>query len=327
MRKSRQSATPSHRWTTISDCLTRTSLHRRTAVLLLFLCAIGALAQTRGPLDLANAPVPPGARRIAYGADPLQFGELRLPPGKGPHPVAIVIHGGCWLAKLGNLDARAVAIDNMRPLAAALGDAGIATWNVEYRRLGHPGGGWPGTFQDVAHAADFLRTLAADHPLDLTRAIAIGHSAGGHLALWLAARPKLSAGSDLYIRDPLRVIGVVDLDGPADLKATIPLQQPVCGSPVVTDLLGGSPEERPDRYRDASPIALLPLDAGQEFFAGRMFAAHAAPYEAAVKRDGGSVHTTVLADAGHFVFIDPQSDVWPQVLAAARRLLASSSRH
>jgi len=289
--------------------------------LFLLLVTAAASAQTRSPLDLANAQVPPGARRIAYGTDPLQFAELRVPSTKGPHPVAIVVHGGCWVAKLGNMEERAVAMDNMRPVAAALTDAGIATWNVEYRRLGNAGGGWPGTFQDVARAADFLRTLATANDLDLTRTVAIGHSAGGHLVMWLAARAKLSKTSDLYTANPLALAGVVDLDGPADLKATIPLQQPVCGSPVITNLMGGSPEEQPDRYRAGSPIELLPLGVRQEFFAGRMFAAQVAPYEAATKQAGDTLHTTVLADAGHFVFIDPQSDVWPQVLAAVRRLV------
>jgi len=281
-----------------------------------------AAAQTRGPLDLANAPVPAGAHRITYGTDPLQFGELRVPSTPGPHPVAIVVHGGCWLAKLGNMAPNAVALDNMRPVAAALTDAGIATWNIEYRRLGNEGGGWPGTFRDVGKAADFLRTLASERQLDLTRVVAIGHSAGGHLAMWLATRPKLANSSDLYVGNPLRLAGVVDLDGPADLKATLPLQQPVCGAPVVTDLLGGSPEERPERYRDGSPVERLPLGVPQAFFAGRMFAAHVPPYEAASKRAGDTVVTTVLPTATHFVFIDPQSDVWPQVLSSVRRLLS-----
>lgn len=295
---------------------------RATLFAVVLTCTV--VAQNRSPLDLANAPVATAGRRLAYGSDPLQFGELRLPSKKGPHPVAVVVHGGCWRATLGNMDERAVAMDNMRPAAAALADAGVATWNVEYRRLGNPGGGWPGTFQDVAHAADFVRTLARDHDLDLMRGIAIGHSAGGHLAMWLAARPKLPKSSELYVSDPLRLIGVVSLDGPADLKATIPLQQPVCGSPVVTDLMGGSPDERPGRYRDGSPIEMLPLGMRQEFFAGRMFAAHVAPYETATKRAGDVVHTTVLAEAGHFVFIDPQSEVWPQVVKSVRRLLSMS---
>ncbi len=293
---------------------------RLPLILSLLTCTVAA--QNRSPLDLANAQVPAGARRLAYGTDPLQFGELRVPSTRAPHPVAVVVHGGCWVAKLGNMDGRAVALDNMRPLAAALTDAGIATWNIEYRRLGNEGGGWPGTFHDVANATDFLRTLARDHQLDVARVIAIGHSAGGHLAMWLAARQKLAKTSDLYTGDPLRLIGVVDLDGPADLKATLPLQQPVCGSPVITNLIGGSPEQRPERYRDASPIELLPLGVPQAFFAGRMFGAQVAPYEAAVKRAGDVLQTTVNPEATHFVFIDPQSDIWPQVMANIRRLLS-----
>lgn len=292
-----------------------------------FLLAVAVLtcpvaAQNRGPLDLANAAVPPGARRVAYGSAPQQFGELRLPSTTGPHPVAIVIHGGCWLVSVGNLDQRAVALDNMRPLAAALTDAGIATWNIEYRRLGDDGGGWPGTFRDVADGADFIRTLARDHPLDAKRIVSIGHSAGALLALWLAARPKLPATSDLHTADPLRLIGTVSLDGPADLKAMLPMQQPVCGRPVITELVGGPPEERPERYRDASPIELLPFGIPQAFFTGQMFAAHAAPYEIAVKRAGGALQTTAFPNAGHFEFIDPQSALWPQVMTAVRRLLS-----
>jgi acetyl esterase/lipase len=293
---------------------------RVLALAALLTCTLSA--QNRGPLELANAAVPAGALRIAYGGDPLQFGELRLPSTKGPHPVAIVIHGGCYVAKLGSMDARAVALDNMRPLAAALTEAGIATWNIEYRRLGNEGGGWPGTFRDVAGAADFVRTLAREHALDLTRVISIGHSAGGHLAMWLAGRSKVPSSSDVYISDPIRISGAVNLDGPADLKATLAIQQPVCGSPVVTDMLGGLPDERPERYRATSPVELLPFEAQQVFVAGRMFAAQVPLYETAAKRAGNAVQTTVLADAGHFVFIDPLSDVWPTVLRSVRRLLA-----
>lgn len=279
-------------------------------------------AQSRGPLDLANAAVPGGALRFTYGDDPLQFGELRVPAGAGPHPVVVVVHGGCWVARLGSMDERAVSLDNMRPLAAALTGAGLATWNVEYRRLGHPGGGWPGTFVDVGRATDHLRTLARVHALDLSRVVSIGHSAGAHLALWLAARPKIDRKSELHVANPVGISGAVALDGPADLEATLPLQQPVCGRPVVTDLIGGLPAERPERYRAASPITMLPLGVRQVFFAGRMFATHAAPYEAASRRAGELVQTTVLPDAGHFVFIDPQSDVWPQVLARVKALVA-----
>jgi hypothetical protein len=278
------------------------------------------VAQQSNPVALANTPVPAG-QRIAYGSDPLQFGELRLPAGSGPHPVVVAVHGGCWLAQLGDLDPRAVAMDNMRPFAEALTQAGIATWNIEYRRLGHDGGGWPGTFRDIAAATDFLRTLAREHPLDLTRVVAVGHSSGGHFAMWLGGRPGIAAGSELHTPEPLRLRGVINLDGPGDLKATIPLERQICGAPVVTDLMGGSPEDHPNRYRAASPVELLPFGIPQAYFAGRMFGAQLAPYEAAATAAGDTVQAISLPDAGHFVFIDPKSDVWPDVLQRIRHLL------
>jgi acetyl esterase/lipase len=277
-------------------------------------------AQDRGPADILKLPVPP-ARRISYGPDPLQFGELRLPAGKGPHPVAILVHGGCWVAKLGNLDEHAIALDLLRPMAAALTDTGIATWNIEYRRIGNEGGGWPGTFRDVAQAADHLSKIARENQLDLDRVVAMGHSAGGHLAIWLAARPKIPQSSELYAGHPLPIKGVVDLDGPADLKATLPMQKPVCGAPVIEQLLGGTPEEYPERYRAASPIEMLPLGVRQEFFAGRMFAQQAPAYEEAALQAGDKVHIVVLEKAGHFVFIDPASEPWRQVIRGTRALL------
>src|SRR3989454_9799773 len=133
------------------------------APLLLSLLAftISVVAQSRSPIDLANASVPAGARRIAYGSEPLQFGELRVPSTNGPHPVAIVVHGGCWLAKLGDMDERAVSMEMIRPVAAALTDAGIATWNIEYRRLGNVGGGWPANPHRLCRGPQALECVIA----------------------------------------------------------------------------------------------------------------------------------------------------------------------
>src|SRR5579875_2539599 len=134
--------------------------------------------------DILFTPAPTADERIFYGDDDeVQFGDLRLPSGPGPHPVVMTIHGGFWRA--------AFDLQYMGLICNALRGAGIATWNVEYRRVGQPGGGWPGTFRDVARAADHLRALAPRYSLDLARVVALGHSAGGHLALWLAARPRI----------------------------------------------------------------------------------------------------------------------------------------
>jgi acetyl esterase/lipase len=295
----------------------RTMVARALVALLLF---PALRAQDRGIDDLLKLAVPP-ATRIAYGSDPLQFGELRVPTGRGPHPVVIIVHGGCWVAKLGNLDDHAVALDLLRPIAADLTAGGLATWNIEYRRLGNSGGGWPGSFLDIAHAADHLRDIAAENHLDLTRVVAIGHSAGGHFALWLGARHKLPATSDLYVKDPLQLKGVVDLDGPGDLKATLPLQQRVCGAPVITQLMGGSPEDLAQHYRQGSPVEMLPLGVPQEIFAGRMFADQTPAYVSAAKHAGDLVTATISEKAGHFVFVDPGSSTWPQVRKSVRVLL------
>lgn len=156
---------------------------RRLTAALIGVTSLAAVLAGQGlrPADVNALPSRPADARVTYGADPLQFGDLRLPSGKGPFPVAVVIHGGCWVSTFATLQ-------NTAAMADALRDAGIATWNVEYRRLDNPGGGWPGTFTDVGIAADHVRVLAKTYPLDLSRVLAVGHSAGGHLALWLAGR-------------------------------------------------------------------------------------------------------------------------------------------
>src|SRR6266516_2333805 len=126
---------------------------------------------------------------LPYGSEALQFGELHLPGGTGPYPIVILIHGGFWRAPY--------AYTLMTDLAEDLARRGIVAWNIEYRRVGDPGGGWPTTLVDVASAADYIHTLAPTYTLDLKRVVTIGHSAGGHLALWLAARPRIPAGDPL----------------------------------------------------------------------------------------------------------------------------------
>ena len=139
--------------------------------------------------------------------------------------------------------------------------------------------------------------------------------------MWLAARKKLSSSSRLYSKDPLPLKGVVDLDGPWDMRAMLPVQERICGASVITQLLGGTPEEFPQRYRDASPNELLPLGVPQEIFAGALFGAQAPAYEAAATRAGDTVHAVFSAEAGHFVFIDPGSPMWTQVAKTTRALL------
>jgi acetyl esterase/lipase len=288
--------------------------------------ALAANGQTTtNPLDLIKQPTPPATERLPYGKDQMQFGELRLPAGKGPFPVAILVHGGCWEVKVGNLPEAVTSFELLRPIAAALAKAGIASWNVEYRRLGNAGGGWPGTYLDLSRAADFLREVAPRYDLDLDRVISIGHSSGGQLALWLAARSKVPKSSMLHTDSPLGLKGAVSVDGPPDLAADRAIEQPVCGGPVVTQFIGGTPDEFPQRYRDGSAAGLLPLGVRQEvLLAGNHneeWIGLFKQYVATAERAGDSVRMPIMQGAGHFDGINPQSPAWDIVMASVRLLL------
>ena len=263
--------------------------------------------------DLANFEDPAADARIAYGDDPLQFGDLRLPPGEGPHPVAVFLHGGCWLSEYG--------ISHSSKLTAALAANGIATWSLEYRRVGDPGGGWPGTFEDVARGADHLASLAEKYRLDLGRVIAMGHSAGGQLALWLAARPGLPGNAALRSSARIAVHGVLALAPAADFDYLY--EQGTCDD-AVAGLMGGSPHEFPDRYRLADPVRFAPGAAPQVILVGRHDESWTPParrYFRIAKARGDEVRLVEAPEAGHFELIDPDSSTWPLVLATARGLL------
>jgi acetyl esterase/lipase len=261
--------------------------------------------------DALARPQPEADARLAYAAHPSCFGDLRLPPGQGPFPVVVLVHGGCWLAEYD--------LGYLAGLAEAITARGYATWSVEYRRVGEAGGGWPGTFGDVAAAADHLRHLARSHPLDLQRVVAVGHSAGGHLALWLAARHGLPADDPLRGPDPLPVAGVVGLAAIADLAAYHAPEG--CGS-VVPDLLGGEPAAHPERLRRTSPVAMLPLGVPQVLIAGGrdaiVPAVHARDYAAAAQAD--VVTVVAVEDAGHFELVVPEGRPWRELQAALRAL-------
>jgi acetyl esterase/lipase len=265
------------------------------------------------PSDVNALHSKPADYRISYGKDPLQFGDLRLPSGPGPYPVVIIIHGGCWLSKLADLQ-------NTAALADAFRDMGIATWNVEYRREDDKGGGWPGTFEDVAHAADFLRTIAKQYSLDLNHVVAVGQSAGGYLVLWLAGRHRLLPSSQLYMENPLALKGVIVLGGVPDLKAFRPQGQPVCGADVIGKLLGDTPEQVEAHYKDASPIELLPLGVPQVLFYGADEQAvpkrFAEAYIKAARKKGDTVKLVEIEYAGHHEYNVPNSVTWPAIHSA-----------
>ena len=256
----------------------------------------------------------PAGTKIAYGPDPLQFGELHVPAGDGPFPVVVFIHGGCWLAKYD--------ITTSRPLAWALQGQGIVAWNLEYRRVGDPGGAYPGTLLDIGSGVDHVRRLAADYPLDLSRVVVMGHSAGGHLALWAGARGGIPAGHELHQPDPIRPAGVVAL-APAPALTRLH-QQGDCDN-VIDKLMGGSPAAYPDRYRYVEPARMAPIGVPQIVIMG-VHDTHWTPIgeayiEAARARGDTQIERVLAPESGHFEVINPSSSTWPLVLDAARALL------
>ena len=267
--------------------------------------------------DIEKLPAEAPTHVFYYGKDPHQFAELRLPLKKNPS-IVVLIHGGCWLAKIGNLKLTA-------PLAHALTQEGIATWNIEYRCLDQSGGGWPGTFEDVSHALNYLKKIAPKYNLNLNKIVIVGHSTGGQLALWLAAQPKLPTHSILYSHDNLPIRGVINLAGPGSLKSFYPLQGCVCGEKVITHLLGGSPTEVPEKYHQTSPIELLPLGIKQILITGDDDASVppilAEEYQAAAQEKGDDVQFILIKHASHFELISPKTTAWPQVNKAVFDLL------
>lgn len=265
--------------------------------------------------ELSSRKLPPPGERIAYGRDAAQFGELRVPKGRGPFPVLMLIHGGCWLSDFDYV--------YMSHLAAAITADGYATWTIEYRRLGDSGGGWPQTFLDAGGALDALREIAPAHRLDLQRVAAAGHSAGGQLALWLAARPRLPASSDIRGRDPLPLRGAIGLAAITDLAQYRIGPADSCHASV-DPLLGGTPDTQPARYAQTSPRALLPIGVPQWLIQGQrdpiVSAASVSDYVRAATQAGDTV-TELKFDAGHFDAAAPDGEAFKALQRALREAL------
>ncbi|HEU5419556.1 MAG TPA: alpha/beta hydrolase [Streptosporangiaceae bacterium] len=270
----------------------------------------GKESETCGGADSDAGPGAPGPD--SGGLDGM---EVEGRPGAGC-PLVIFLHGGFWRS--------AYDRTHVGPLSEALAAAGFAVCAPEYRRTGQPGGGWPGTFDDVAAAVDALPEIAAQASggvADASRVVLAGHSAGGHLALWAASRDRLSASAPWRARPPSRpaVAGVVSLAGVCDLAACYRLG---LDGDAAGDLMGGGPERFPDRYRAADPMSLVPAAAPAWLVHGtvdnRVPDSQSREYTDRAAAAGGQVHVEVLPGCGHFELIDPLSAVWPAVLGAFR---------
>jgi acetyl esterase/lipase len=278
------------------------------------------------PTDILTRTSRPPDQVLRYGERDGQVADLRLPvpdaaadslaARRPPGPLVIFLHGGFWRAEFDRA--------HTGPLAEALASSGFAVCTPEYRRTGQPGGGWPGTFHDVAAAVDALPEMvaaAAGGVADASRVVLAGHSAGGQLALWAAGRSRLPAGSPWYSpRSPRSLAaGVVSLAGVCDLAACFRLN---LGGGAAGDLMGGGPKSFPDRYVSADPMRLLPTGITARLVHGtaddRVPAGQSSAYAARARDAGDDVTCDLLSGCGHFEVIDPLSVAWPAVLAAFR---------
>jgi acetyl esterase/lipase len=260
--------------------------------------------------DILTLAPPPADARLTYGSDPNQFLDLRLPSSKEksrqPYPLVINIHGGYWRAKYN--------LDHAGHLCAALTAKGLATANLEFRRVGNEGGGWPGTFADIRSAYHFLLQNASLHNFDPRRIVVMGHSAGGQLALCLTAHEP-------------SVTRAVSLAGVVDLKRAYQLH---LSNDAVVEFLRGKPGEVPDHYREADPTELSIAGARQWLIHGS--ADDVVPpdfsrdYVSTKQKRSGKeredVHLLEIPGAGHFEVIDPRTSAWKQIEASLLQLVA-----
>ncbi|HKU26636.1 MAG TPA: alpha/beta hydrolase [Candidatus Sulfotelmatobacter sp.] len=243
---------------------------------------------------------PPADARLNYGKDQFHFGDLRLPHGKGSFPAAMFVHGGFWRA--------GYDLQHAGFLCAGLTKAGFVTWNIEYRRVGNPGGGWPGSFEDVTSGYQFLRQLVGKYPIDTKRMVVMGHSAGGQLALALAAHHN-------SMRAAVSLAGVVNLHRAWELHLS---------HDAVAEFLGGPPERVRDHYREASPAELdihckqlivhglhddtVPVEMSREYVRQKTAKSE-------------NITFLELPDSGHYELIDPKSTAWPKITGAIAKLV------
>ena len=298
------------------------TLQKISVSLLLFtFSAIGAHAEEKpGPVSweqIEALPQTPADHVIKYGADQHQFGELRLPAGDGPHPVVVFVHGGCWLA---DFDLNMAA-----NLSGELAKAGIASWNIEYRRIGNEGGAWPGTMLDMSDAVEHLRELEKPYKLDLSRVVLMGHSAGGHLVLWYAAKKNLDKTSEFYSDNALNIRGVVPLAAISNISTYREEHDTQDCNTAVPGILGGEPTDLPERVAQLNPSQLLPLNVPVRMVHGSADVLvplrQSTAFMLDARKAGDDIRLAVIDNAGHFDVIAPFSVAWKMVMRETKAML------
>ncbi|GJD78456.1 alpha/beta hydrolase [Methylobacterium gregans] len=268
------------------------------------------------PVELAtfrDLPRPKPNLQVTYGEAPAQGVDVFLPEGHGPHPVAVLIHGGCW-------SAGTAGREQMRHLGPELTRRGIAVWSIGYRRANEAGGGYPGTYQDVASALDRLAEDAPSHGLDLSRVVLVGHSAGGHLALWAASRGSVPAASPLH--GPPRFVprAVISLGGVGDLATFARFVSVLCGPGIAERLAPAA------TLAEVSPAALTPSVGSVVMVSGvldRLVPPWVAyDYARALRgRVATAPRLVDVPDAGHFDLVTPSTPAWGEVSVLVEQAL------
>lgn len=261
---------------------------------------------------------PEPSAHVAYGTAPSQYAELFRPPGAGPFPVVVLVHGGCWQTEFGG-------IKQFRNMAGALAAEGIAVWNVEYRRVDEQGGGYPGTYEDMIGALDALSAHAKTYQLDMSRLVAVGHSAGGHMVQWAAGRALIPRSSPLYRPNPTALRHVVSLGGINDLRAWTDL----CGFEVAK--LTGTPSDgRTDVYADTNPSDMIPNGSHTVLITGEkdqlVPKEVALKFAAKAKAAGDSAEVIVLPGASHFDEAAASSPAWNTTLSIIKKEIGIAAK-
>jgi acetyl esterase/lipase len=262
----------------------------------------------------------------------MQKVDLWLPAGRGPHPTVLMVHGGCWQTEIADRRIMNWIADDLRK-------RGIAVWNIDYRGVDRSGGGYPGTFLDAAAAADALREHSARHKLDIEPLVAVGHSAGGHLALWLAARravsrrphsPFIPRGSPLLAADPLAIDTVVSLGGLPDLELAATPPGSGCGTEVIERLVGPPTLNIRNVYADTSIPRLAPLGVNQVLINGlqdRIIpTAYAEAYAKPMRAAGDKVKVGMIDRTGHVELIAPETAAWAAAVEEIEAALGRNDR-
>ena len=258
---------------------------------------------------LLERPRPEPDTTFRYGDAALQVVDVWLPAGSGLHPTVLMIHGGCWQSEVADRRIMNWIADDLRK-------RGIAVWNIDYRGVDRDGGGYPGTYLDTAAAADALRAHAAEYRLDLSHLVAVGHSAGGHLALWLAGRRNLPSNSPLRAGTPIAIRKVVSLGGLQDLEAAARPPGSGCGTEVIGQISGGG------KWDETSVPRLAPLHVEQVLVNGAQDriipTAYASIYADKMRAKGERVKVRMVDHTGHVELIAPETAAWKAAVEEIR---------